>query len=188
MYDNAERIRMTGLDESLEPRRLRQVRRPGRLVAGLVVGLAAVVLPVTVAPPEAEAMAAYDNCREAPVNPAFDVADPSSASVYRLYCAYFLRYPDSAGYQYWLDIHATGQMDLRQISDFFSASQEFVLTYSSLTNGEFIDLVYRNVMERAPDREGYEYWLRLMDDGRVTRGYLMLFFSDSNEFRMKTGT
>jgi hypothetical protein len=79
-------------------------------------------------------------------------------------------------------------MNLRQISDYFANSEEFGNTYSSLSNAEFIDLIYRNVMERPPDQEGYHYWLRLLNDGRVTRGYVMLLFSDSSEFRTKTGT
>ncbi len=171
---------------SVSPKHFRP--RRVKLATAWVVVLMTAMLQGTIVVPEVEAVVAFDNCREAPVNSAFGVDDPTSASVYRLYCAYFLRYPDMAGYQYWLGIHATGQMSIRQISDYFSTSEEFGNTYSSLSNAEFIDLIYHNVMERPPDQEGYHYWLRLLDDGRVTRGYVMLLFSDSNEFRTKTGT
>ncbi len=172
----------TGSPKHVRPRRIRL------LAVGWALGLVTVALQGTIVAPEAEAIAAFDNCREAPVNAAFGVDDPTSASVYRLYCAYFLRYPDMAGYEYWLGIHTAGRMNLRQISDYFANSEEFGNTYSSLSNAEFIDLIYRNVMERPPDQEGYHYWLRLLNDGRVTRGYVMLLLSDSSEFRTKTGT
>ncbi len=130
----------------------------------------------------------YDNCRQAPVNPAFGTADETNAAVYRLYCAYFLRYPDQGGFGYWLSEFSSGARDLDDISEFFAVSTEFQTRYGSLTDAQFVDLIYTNILEREPEPTGYNFWLGELQSGNRTRGWLMLFFSQSDEFRIKTGT
>ncbi len=44
--------------------------------------------------------------------------------------------------------------------------------------------MYRNVLGRAPDQSGYNYWLGLLDQGRIGRGSVMLLFSNSLEFQI----
>ncbi len=130
----------------------------------------------------------YDNCRQAPVNPAFDTADATRASVYRLYCAYFLRYPDLAGFNFWHDTVESETMNLDEVSTFFAGSDEFDATYGELSNDEFVELIYTNVLERAAEPEGFAFWVGRLDSGVMTRGGVMLFFSQSDEFKTKTGT
>lgn len=127
------------------------------------------------------------NCRQSPVAPIYSVGDPVRASIYRLYCAYFLRYPDLGGHDYWYSVQVTGS-SYKTISDSFGLSQEFVNTYGSLTNDDFLNLVYENVLERAPDVVGYPYWLGLLNSNQVSKGDVMLYFSDGQEFKNKTGT
>jgi uncharacterized protein (DUF1800 family) len=107
------------------------------------------------------------------------------APIIRLYLAYFRRPPDRDGLRNWAALYASG-MTLEQISDQFALSAEFVALYGSKTNGEFIQLVYRNVLERQPDAGGYTYWLARLDDGRITRGGVMAAFSNSAENALKT--
>ncbi len=127
------------------------------------------------------------NCRQAPVDPIYSVGDPNRASVYRLYCAYFLRYPDLGGHDYWAGVQITGS-SYKTISDSFALSPEFNNRYGPLTNSDFLNLVYANVLERTPDDDGQSYWLGLMDSGQVSKGDVMLYFSDSTEFKNSTGT
>lgn len=130
----------------------------------------------------------YSNCRLAPVNPLFETNQPTNATVYRLYCAYFLRYPDTGGFGYWLGEYEAHRVGLGGISDLFSDSEEFRLTYGHLNNQEFLHLVYANVMERAPDSGGFTYWSNLINNRTISRGDVMLYFAESQEFRNKTGT
>lgn len=116
---------------------------------------------------------------------ALDV-DGAEGTVYRLYRAYFLREPDAGGFTYWLTQHRWGY-PLDAISEDFARSTEFVGMYGSLTDQQFVDRVYVNVLGREPDQGGYDYWLRQMAAG-LRRGGLMLAFSDSEEFRQKTAT
>ncbi len=106
--------------------------------------------------------------------------------VARLYQAYFDRAPDTSGWAFWNQRSVDG-MTTWQISDFFADSAEFTSTYGpSLSNGQFIDLVYQNVLDRDPDAGGRSYWLQRMANG-LTRGQVMVHFSESPENIAKVG-
>lgn len=104
------------------------------------------------------------------------------APVARLYFAYFLRVPDFAGLNYWVGNYKGGN-SLQSISDAFAASAEFASRYGSLDNGQFVDRVYQNILGRAPDNDGRNFWTGQLDSGAMTRGQVMLAFSDSSEYR-----
>ena len=104
------------------------------------------------------------------------------APIVRLYFAYFLRIPDYEGLQFWINQYTNGT-PLASISEAFAASLEFQLRYGSLSDGDFVTLVYRNVLSRDPDPEGYAYWLGQLSSGAQTRGQVMLGFSESVEYR-----
>jgi hypothetical protein len=102
--------------------------------------------------------------------------------VARLYFAYFLRIPDYAGLNYWAANYRAGQ-SLDTISSAFAQSQEFVNTYGSLSDAAFVQLVYQNVLGRAPDEAGRIYWIGQLSTHARTRGQVMLAFSEGPEFR-----
>ena len=122
------------------------------------------------------------------INSTGTVAPTSSAQaqVYRLYVAFFLRYPDAAGYQYWSGVRAGGA-SLQSIAAAFASSAEFVQTYGSLPDSSFVNLVYANVLARSPDSSGANYWQSQLGSG-VNRGAMMVGFSESPEFIVATGT
>lgn len=104
----------------------------------------------------------------------------------RLYKAYYKRWPDQSGYDYWIRKMQNGAT-LASVSDYFSKSSEFQRTYGSLSNEQFVSLVYTNVLGRVGDKNGYNYWLRRLNEKRITRGGLMIQFSESSEFKRKYG-
>ncbi len=109
-----------------------------------------------------------------------------SDQVTRLYQAYLQRPPDAAGLNYWRGQRAAGT-SLRSVSQLFSEAPEFRTLYGQLSNAQFVDLVYRNVLEREPDAEGRTYWNNRLATG-LTRGELMIGFSESTEYITSTGT
>lgn len=123
-----------------------------------------------------------------PLSIAYQGLSESEGLVARLYPAYFNRDPDAGGFQFWLDAIGSGTWENSRVSAFFSTSPEFRDLYGdSVTDAEFLELVYRNVFDRLPDDGGSAYWLeRLGTD--LTRGEVMLFMSDSPEFRQRTRT
>ncbi|MEM7274664.1 MAG: DUF4214 domain-containing protein, partial [Actinomycetota bacterium] len=106
------------------------------------------------------------------------------AEVARLYLAYFLRHPEEEGYEYWAEVRQAG-VGLRDISAEFVTSSEFRTRYGSLTNREFVAVVYRNVLGREADAEGLAHWTSILDRG-VSRGEVMIGFSESGEFIDRT--
>jgi hypothetical protein len=104
------------------------------------------------------------------------------APIARLYLAFFGRVPDYPGLAGWSSALASGTA-LAVIADAFAASSEFTSTYGSLTDGAFIDLVYRNVLGRSADAAGHAFWLAELSARRITRGGLMAAFSESEESR-----
>ena len=103
----------------------------------------------------------------------------------RLYRAYFLRTPDPSGLDFWANRRRNGYT-LSSISQQFAVSSEFKRRYGSLTNAEFIDAIYENVFERAPDPSGRDFYLRHLNDRSWSRGQVVLQFSESNEYKGDT--
>lgn len=105
-------------------------------------------------------------------------------SVIRLYRAYYLRNPDHGGLGYWILQRRAGAT-LSHISNQFAAAPEFSLRYGRLDDGQFVDLVYQNVLDRGPDAKGRAYWIDLLGQG-LYRGQLMTKFSESPEYVSKS--
>ena len=106
-----------------------------------------------------------------------------SGPVARLYRAYFLRVGETDGLRHWIG----SELSYEAVSDAFATSQEFQDRYGSLSDSDFVDLVYANVLGRPPDAAGRQYWLAKLAGG-TTRGSIMLGFSESDEFIVKTDT
>jgi hypothetical protein len=104
--------------------------------------------------------------------------------VVRLYLAYFLRYPDYAGLQYHVNL-VRGGGQLSSISEGFALSPEFQTAYGTLNNGQFVTLLYQNVLGRSPDTAGFDFHVARLNGG-TPRGVVMLGFSESTEFRIRS--
>lgn len=102
-------------------------------------------------------------------------------AVFRLYCAYFLRAPDAGGRAFWKTQFANGT-PIDEISEAFAQSPEFNTLYGESTGTSFVQLVYANVLDRAPDDEGLAFWAGQIDIGARTRGTVMTGFSEAPEY------
>ncbi len=101
--------------------------------------------------------------------------------IIRLYLAYFNRAPDAGGFDYWTNLYVNRTVSLLDASHLFSTSPEFAQTYGNLSNGQFVVLVYNNVLGRSPDVEGFNWWVNRLSQG-LSRAGLMIEFSESAEF------
>jgi hypothetical protein len=110
----------------------------------------------------------------------------NEAEVYRQYVAAFLRFPDPAGYLYWVTARNNGT-SLESMAAEFIVSAEFVERYGSLPDDEFVRLVYLNVLSREPDAGGLAYWVGQLGAG-TSRASLLVGFAQSQEFIRATGT
>ncbi len=112
--------------------------------------------------------------------------DGTDGAVARLYMAVFLRQPDNAGHAYWTD-RIKGGGSLRFAARYFTSRAEFRATYGSLSDAQFVDLLYRNVLCRDGETGGVAYWNDRLATG-TERAVVTLLFSESAEFKGKTQT
>ena len=108
-----------------------------------------------------------------------------SDSIVRLYVAIFDRLPDPDGKAHWVGAYQQG-VPLSQIAGAFMASTEWTQTYGTVDDDRFVNLLYANVLDRAADPEGLAYWRTTVQSG--TRAELLVYFSESDEFVVKTAT
>ena len=108
--------------------------------------------------------------------------------VARLYLAYFKRSADHGGLAYWTAQLQAGTKTINDVSDSFARSNEFRTTYGTLSNRDFVTLVYANVLGRDPEPSGATFWVGQLDQMAAVRGRVMTQFSESNEFRTTSKT
>ena len=109
------------------------------------------------------------------------IEDAHLGQVYRAYGAVLDRQPDPDGFLFWVNTLDSGEQTLQQVIDGFTGSQEFQNVYGSLTDTEFVTLLYNNVLNRDPDAAGLQSWLDNLANG-MSRAEVVLGFSESAEF------
>ncbi len=106
----------------------------------------------------------------------------SGLYVIKLYLAIFQRDPDFAGWHYWFNALTTGTPSTSALAAFLT-SNEFTSLYGNLDNTAFVNLVYQNVLGRAPDSAGLAYWVGQVS--AVGRPAVMNQFIRSAEYDTK---
>jgi hypothetical protein len=114
--------------------------------------------------------------------------DPTShiAQVERVYLATLNRAADPLGLNNWLGQLDANVMTLDVIASFFAASPEFLQTYGGLSNSDFVEQLYHNVLNRHSDPGGLASWTGFLDSNAMTRGQVVTGFSESQEFITNT--
>lgn len=103
-----------------------------------------------------------------------------ASQAYRLYQAAFNRKPDLPGLGFWVETLEQG-LNLTSVADYFVQSDEFEQTYGSgLEDDRFIELLYNNVLKRAPETDGFNFWIDSLELG-ATRPEILAYFSESAE-------
>ena len=92
-----------------------------------------------------------------------DLAPDAMNTLTELYIAYFNRAPDAVGLFFWGNQLADG-MSLREIAGYFFDQPETRALYGDVADlSEFVTSVYQNVLGRAPDAAGLDFWLDLLE-------------------------
>lgn len=111
---------------------------------------------------------------------AFDI-EGNAGKAFRLYHAAFDRMPDQAGLGFWINALDMGN-SLQNVAGGFIGSNEFKTLYgSNPTNVELLTRFYQNVLHRAPDTDGFDWWLAAMNQGVATPTQTLIDFSESAE-------
>ncbi|MFH0728835.1 MAG: DUF4214 domain-containing protein [Pseudomonadota bacterium] len=101
-----------------------------------------------------------------------------------IYVAYWGRAADPEGLGYWLGQYEAGTLDLAGIAENFASSDEGTDAYayfnavfnypgypiSDSMRQTFIESIYQNLFDRAPDAEGLAYWTDILATGASSPG------------------
>jgi Ca2+-binding RTX toxin-like protein len=106
--------------------------------------------------------------------------DGNGGQAYRLYQAAFNRAPDSVGLGFWIAA-MDNKTSLHTVAQGFVDSTEFKTLYGAApSDAEFVKLLYNNVLHRAPDQAGTDFWVQGLHDG-ASRADILANFSESPE-------
>ena len=152
---------------------------PFRPVVVLATLLAVLAVPATAASAEEEVPTQQIDF-EMVAN--LDELTEQHATIFRLYWAFFLREPDGSGALYWIERQERCD-GLAEIAEEFSVGAEFEKRYGPLDDIAFVERIYNNVLGRGGEPEGLAYWTDLVIGGELTRGEMVLYVSQSSEFR-----
>jgi hypothetical protein len=110
---------------------------------------------------------------------AFDITG-NAGEAYRLYRAALDRVPDVGGMGYQMHALDSG-LTLSQLANNFLHSPEFQAKYGTQDDGQFVTLLYQNVLHRAPDADGFAYHVNDLQHNGLSRADVLMQFSESPE-------
>jgi Ca2+-binding RTX toxin-like protein len=112
---------------------------------------------------------------------ALDV-DGAAGQTYRVYQAAFDRKPDVPGLSFWM-FNMDNGVTLEAVAKGFLESSEAIKLYgANPTAEEFVSKLYNNVLHRAPEQAGYDFWVNAIKLG-FSRSELLAQFAESAENR-----
>jgi Ca2+-binding RTX toxin-like protein len=117
---------------------------------------------------------------------AFDL-DGNAGQSYRMYQAAFARTPDVGGLSFWTKQMDTGA-SLIDVARNFVALGEFRAAYgANPSNGDIIGRFYQNVLNRAGEPGGVNFWVGELNSGARTVAQVLAGFSESPENKSLVG-
>lgn len=112
------------------------------------------------------------------------IADTEIGGLVRMYDALFDRAPDAVGLNYWIGAFESGS-SITAIADMFVDVAEGGI--NTMTDAQFIAHLYQSGLERTASANEIADWIKVMDDGDLSRGDLLLGIADSAEMTALVG-
>ena len=112
-------------------------------------------------------------------------------AIVRLYEAILGRRADFWGYQYWRErmfygnYDGTGSYSATRVAEVMARSAEFKAEYGSLSNEDFVEQLYLNILDRAGAPADITYWTGRLSAGD-SRGKVAALIAESAENRART--
>ena len=116
---------------------------------------------------------------------------PEDNLVNDLFRGFLNRFPDTGGFNFWVDLmreaQCTGAQAVRdatyQIALAFVQSEEYTLRGGD--HLEYVEDLYNGILKRGADPGGFFFWVDFLNSGTYTREQLLQFFTDSPEFQLR---
>lgn len=117
------------------------------------------------------------------VSTAFDLSG-KAGQLHALYDALLNRAGDKVGLGFWL-LQLDSGKSLSQVAQGFLASPE-CKAIASISNADFVDILYAHGLERPADGAGKAYWVDLLNSGKATLADVAVSFASSAEQMAQT--
>lgn len=105
----------------------------------------------------------------------------AAGQAYRVYQAAFNRTPDAGGLGFWISV-LDGGARLTDVAAGFVNSDEFRTLYgNNPVNTDIVTKFYANVLHRAPDQGGFDFWVGVLDRHDASSAEVLAQFSESPE-------
>ncbi len=107
------------------------------------------------------------------VGQGFFNTDDTYQSVALLYDGFAGRLPDAGGLTYYAEKVKAGTLTLNQVANDFAGSAEFQAAIGGKTNGQIVDFIYQNTLDRGADAGGKTFYTNQLDSGATAAGVLL---------------
>jgi hypothetical protein len=101
-----------------------------------------------------------------------------------LYIAFFNRAPDKSGLDYW-DSRASNlgeDVAIKELASGFASQTKFHDLYDSLSNREFVESIYNNILGSDGEETGIDYWTNQLESGKSRSDIVADFVSLALDF------
>lgn len=105
------------------------------------------------------------------------------AGLYRLYQGIFMRDPDTAGVNWWLNQTTQGKTLVDVAQAFLSTLGESNRFATSTDNSQFVDTLYQQLFNRTADSGGKAYWVNALNHG-MSEAAVIVNFTQSTEYQL----
>jgi Ca2+-binding RTX toxin-like protein len=106
------------------------------------------------------------------VNRGYFNTDDNYQNVSLLYDSFLDRLPDAGGSTFYGEKLKNGSMTVSQISAEFAGSGEFQAKVTGLNNGQIVDMVFQNTLDRAADPIGRAFYVDRLDKGMSVTNFV----------------
>jgi hypothetical protein len=97
------------------------------------------------------------------------------------------RLPERDGFEFWINDLQRGAIGTADLAVLFGRADEFQGRFSGINNRDFVRELYLTVLDRAPDQEGFDFWVGHLERGTLARADMVRGFSVSDEMRGNFG-
>ncbi len=104
--------------------------------------------------------------------------DATETQIVNVYCAVLNREPGASDFAGWRHATGIGFLPISEVASSLVISSEFQSSHGAPSGPALVDLLYRNLLDRAPDRAGAAFWISRFETS-ADRGSVVAAFADS---------
>ena len=88
--------------------------------------------------------------------------------VLELYTTMFNRAADASGLNYWVNEMENNNWTIQNVASSFAQQDEYKTAFPAADHTSFITTIYNNLLGRAPETEGLNYWVGELTNGTIS--------------------